>query len=68
MAGVRNVSVTVMGGQSKTLDGVESPRCCLRKLGLGENYTVTVNRESANLDTKLTAFDTVIFTTMVKGN
>lgn len=62
-----NVIAQVLGGQKRILDGVATVRDCRSKLGLGNNYTASVNGTPASDTDLVRAQDFVSFSESVKG-
>ncbi len=60
------VTVQVVGGQSKTLDGVNTIADVKRALNL-PNHTATLNGDSASPETQLSDYNFVHLAPAVKG-
>jgi len=61
-----NVTVQVLGGQVKVLDGVNTVRDVLQKMKV-TNYSVAVNGRPASLTRRLRSYEFVSLSPKVKG-
>ena len=62
-----NVMATVVGGTPQTLSNVSTVGDVKAKLNVNENYTATVNGETANNSTRLEGYEQVHLSPPVKG-
>jgi sulfur carrier protein ThiS len=61
------VTIQVLGGQPKVVDGVVSVADAISALGLEGQYTATINGEPASLDSDVMDFEYIALAPAVKG-
>ena len=62
-----NVTVQLLGGESKVVNGVDTVADCAKQIGATEGYTAAINGESAEMSELVDDYNNVTFSKASKG-